>query len=99
MSPFTPVALLLHLDKPLVETDASLFFPEGHEKHLGEDHNTLLLVAGGSGVSYTLSNSLNLVRRTRAMHLALWGEEPGGRDQKAVLLVDGEEAGARGVDW
>ena len=43
--------------------------PYGHEKYLGEDHNTLLLVAGGSGVSYTLSNSLNIVRRAQAMYL------------------------------
>jgi len=42
---------------------------DGHEKYLGEDHNTLVLVAGGSGVSYTLSNSLDIVRRARAMHL------------------------------
>lgn len=46
-----------------------LLSPDGHEKYLGEDHNTLVLVAGGSGVSYTLSNSLDIVRRARALHL------------------------------
>ena len=40
----------------------------GHEKYLGEDYDTLLLVAGGSGVSYALSNAMDIVRRARAMH-------------------------------
>lgn len=40
----------------------------GHETYFGEDFNTLMLVAGGSGVSYSLSLALDLVRRARAMH-------------------------------
>lgn len=40
----------------------------GHETYFGEDFNTLMLVAGGSGVSYALSSALDLVRRARAMH-------------------------------
>ena len=42
--------------------------PYGHEKFLGEDYNTLVLIAAGSGVSYCLSNALDIVRRARAMH-------------------------------
>ena len=42
--------------------------PDGHEKHLGEDYDTLVLVSAGSGVSYCLSNALDIVRRARAMH-------------------------------
>lgn len=42
--------------------------PYGHQTYFGEDFNTLLLVAGGSGVSYSLSSALDLVRRARAMH-------------------------------
>lgn len=53
--------------------------PYGHEKYLGEDYNTLLLVAGGSGVSYTLANAMDLVRRARAMHL--------GSDDKSVAIA------------
>lgn len=41
---------------------------DGHEKFLGEDYDTLVLVAAGSGVSYCLSNALDIVRRARAMH-------------------------------
>lgn len=52
---------------------------DGHEKYLGEDYNTLMLVAGGSGVSYTLSNALDLVRRARAMHV--------GSDSKTVAIA------------
>jgi len=46
-----------------------ILIKDGHQKYLGEDYNTLLLIAGGSGVSYTLSIALDLVRRARAMHL------------------------------
>lgn len=53
---------------------------DGHEKYLGEDFNTLLLVAGGSGVSYTLSNAMDLVRRARAMHL-------GSKDKTIAIAV------------
>jgi len=35
---------------------------------LGEDYDTLVLVSAGSGVSYCLSNALDIVRRARAMH-------------------------------
>ncbi|KAL7411891.1 hypothetical protein BDY24DRAFT_342513, partial [Mrakia frigida] len=45
----------------------------------GVDHNTLVLVAGGSGVSYTLSNSLDIVRRARAMHM--------GSDSKRLSIA------------
>jgi hypothetical protein len=41
---------------------------DGHEKFLGEDYDTLVLVAAGSGVSYCLSNALDIVRRARAMY-------------------------------
>jgi hypothetical protein len=44
-----------------------LIEPDGQQKHLGEDYNTLVLIAGGSGVSYTLAIALDLVRRARAM--------------------------------
>lgn len=43
--------------------------PYGHQTYFGEDYNTLLLVAGGSGVSYALSSALDLVRRARASYL------------------------------
>jgi hypothetical protein len=43
--------------------------PDGHEQYLGEDYATVVLVSGGSGVSYALSNAMDLVRRKRAMHL------------------------------
>lgn len=43
-------------------------FPDGHEQYLGEDYDTLVLVAGGSGVSYALSSAMDIVRRARAMH-------------------------------
>ncbi len=43
--------------------------PDGHEKYLGEDYDTLCLIAGGSGVTYVLSNAMDIVRRARAMHL------------------------------
>jgi hypothetical protein len=52
---------------------------DGHEKHLGEDYNTLMLIAGGSGVSYTLSNSIDLVRRARAMHI--------GSESKTIAIA------------
>jgi hypothetical protein len=42
--------------------------PDGHEKHLGEDYDTLVLISAGSGVSYCLSNALDIVRRAKAMH-------------------------------
>jgi hypothetical protein len=41
---------------------------DGHEKHLGEDYDTLVLISAGSGVSYCLSNALDIVRRAKAMH-------------------------------
>jgi len=41
---------------------------DGHEKYLGEDYDTLVLISAGSGVSYCLSNALDIVRRARAMH-------------------------------
>lgn len=41
--------------------------PYGHTTYWGEDYNTLCFVAGGSGISYALSCSLDLVRRARAM--------------------------------
>lgn len=41
---------------------------DGHEKFLGEDYDTLVLVSAGSGVSYCLSNALDIVRRAKAMH-------------------------------
>jgi hypothetical protein len=40
---------------------------DGHEKFLGEDYDTLVLIAAGSGVSYCLSNALDIVRRAKAM--------------------------------
>jgi hypothetical protein len=52
---------------------------DGHEKYLGEDYNTLMLVAGGSGVSYTLSNAMDLVRRARAMHI--------GSEDKTIAIA------------
>jgi hypothetical protein len=42
--------------------------PDGHEKFLGEDYDTLVLISAGSGVSYCLSNALDIVRRAKAMH-------------------------------
>lgn len=42
---------------------------DGRQKFLGEDYATLVLVSGGSGVSYGLSNALDIVRRARAMNL------------------------------
>lgn len=42
---------------------------DGHESYLGEDYSTLVLVTGGSGVSFALSNAQDIVRRKRAMHL------------------------------
>jgi hypothetical protein len=65
------VCELLNADR-LASTD-------GHEKYLGEDFNTLLLIAGGSGVSYTLSTSMDLVRRARAMHV--------GSDCKTIAVA------------
>jgi len=60
--------------------DADRYAPtDGHEKYLGEDFNTLLLVAGGSGVSYTLSTSMDLVRRARAMYV--------GSDCKTIAVA------------
>lgn len=40
---------------------------DGHEKFLGEDYDTLVLISAGSGVSYCLSNALDIVRRAKAM--------------------------------
>lgn len=49
-----------------IRSDADI--PDGHEKFLGEDYDTLVLVSAGSGVSYCLSNALDIVRRAKAMH-------------------------------
>lgn len=43
--------------------------PYGKEQNLDKDFDTVLLNSGGSGVSYALSNGLDLVRRARAMRL------------------------------
>jgi ferric-chelate reductase len=59
--------VVLGILRLITRTSSSMI--DGHQKYLGEDYNTLLLIAGGSGVSYTLSIALDLVRRARAMHL------------------------------
>ena len=43
----------------------------GHQIYLGEEHETMMLVAGGSGVSYSLSVMLDIVRKARATELEI----------------------------
>lgn len=67
-----PCALLSSRSYPLYCTCSltrHFTIPDGHESYLSEDYSTLVLISGGSGVSYALSNAMDIVRRKRAMHL------------------------------
>jgi hypothetical protein len=84
---------------------------DGHEKHLGEDYDTLVLISAGSGVSYCLSNALDIVRRAKAMHSKagdrkiavatkrlsfIWVVKKPG---KSFLYCEIETDAAEQVDW
>jgi len=47
---------------------------DGHLQHFGQEYQTLLLVAGGSGISFTLPIMLDIVRRAYSMEQGISSE-------------------------